>query len=88
MASMKRDAVVKVMVPKETKEKAVAALDYWGLSLTDAVNIYLTKIIEAGGIPFDLTADKFNWDDPNIPHIKINEDGTFLMPKGWEDDDD
>ncbi len=85
---MKRDTVVKAMVPKATKEAAVKALDHWGLSLTDAINIYLVKVAECGGIPFDLSTESFDWDDPSIPRAKAGKNGGLAVPKDWLDDDD
>lgn len=51
---MKRDAVVKAMVPSLTKDAAADLFSQWGLSLSDAVNVFLTQSVAVGGFPFEI----------------------------------
>ncbi|HPD97843.1 MAG TPA: type II toxin-antitoxin system RelB/DinJ family antitoxin [Synergistales bacterium] len=48
------DSSVRVRIDSETKERAVAALDRMGLSVSDAVRLLLIRIGEDGRFPFDL----------------------------------
>ncbi len=78
------DAIVVAMVPKEVKEKALAALG--GISLSDAITFYLKKVVKADGIPFDLNEETI--DTRNVPFVKMDEDGYFVEPAEWRDEDD
>lgn len=51
---MKRDAIVKAMVPSSTKAEAADLFGRWGISLSDAVNVFLTQSIAVGGFPFEI----------------------------------
>lgn len=85
---MQDEIAVKAMVPADTRAKALEVLEKVGLSLTDAINLYLVKIIEENGIPFELKDEEFDWDNPRILHPKIDQDGGVLVPRDWLDDDD
>jgi DNA-damage-inducible protein J len=52
---MKQNACVNVRVAKNVKTDAESVLSKLGLTMSDAVNIYLRQIALKGGIPFDLT---------------------------------
>ena len=43
-----------IRIDEETKKQAVELLAGLGLSLSDAVNIFLKQILLRGGIPFDV----------------------------------
>ncbi len=77
---------MRVMVPREAGEQALAVLESRGISLKDAITLYLAKIIECGEIPFDLSDEEFDWDDPSILRPKIDEDGAVLVPRDWLDE--
>lgn len=81
---MRLDTELKAMVPKELKEKALEALG--GIPLNDAITFYLKKIVEAGGIPFDL--DEESIDTSNVPFVRMDENGYFVVPAEWRDEDD
>ena len=85
---MQDEIAVKAMVPADTRAKALEVLEKVGLSLTDAINLYMVKIIEEDGIPFELKDEEFDWDSPRILHPKIDKDGGVLVPRDWLDDDD
>ena len=85
---MERDATITVPVSKVVKERAMGILDSCGITLADAISLYLARIIEAGGIPFELKRVGCYWDDPSILHPKVTEDGVVLVPRDWLDDDD
>lgn len=43
-----------IRIEEETKKQVVELLEGLGLTLSDAVNIFLKQIILRGGIPFDM----------------------------------
>ena len=49
-----RTAEVKSYVLPDVKSRAAAVYARWGMSLSDAVNTFLIKSIEVGGLPFDM----------------------------------
>ncbi|HCK99967.1 MAG TPA: type II toxin-antitoxin system antitoxin, RelB/DinJ family [Candidatus Marinimicrobia bacterium] len=51
---MSLNASVNVRVSKKVKTDAESVLSKLGLTMSDAVNIYLRQIVLNGGIPFDL----------------------------------
>lgn len=56
---------IKVRVSPQVKAEAQAVLDHWGMSMSQAVGLFLTKVADTGGIPFDLTVSPairaFEW---------------------------
>jgi len=51
---MNLNASINVRVAKKVKTKAEQVLSELGLTMSEAVNIYLRQIALRGGIPFDL----------------------------------
>ena len=49
-----RTAEVKSYVEPRIKSEASEVYARWGMSLSDAVNTFLIKSIEVGGLPFDM----------------------------------
>ena len=49
-----RTAEVKSYVEPQIKSEASEVYARWGMSLSDAVNTFLIKSIEVGGLPFDM----------------------------------
>ena len=49
-----RRAEIKTRTTDEVKKGATEVYARWGLSLNDAINTFLIKSIEVGGLPFDL----------------------------------
>lgn len=50
----KRDVESHFLTDVETLDKATEVYSYWGLSLSDAINVFLIKSIEIGGLPFEM----------------------------------
>ena len=50
----KRTATINVRIEPEVKKEAEEIFAQWGLSLSDAISLYLRKTIMTQGIPFDL----------------------------------
>lgn len=53
-AAVPRRAEIKTRTTDEVKRGATEVYARWGLSLNDAINTFLVKSIEIGGLPFDL----------------------------------
>lgn len=47
---------ISVRVDKEIKEKAEKALENMGLTISSAVNMFLTRVANEKRIPFEITA--------------------------------
>ncbi len=47
-------------VDKDVKEKAEAIFNELGLDMNTAINIFLKKVINENGIPFDFESEEFN----------------------------
>jgi len=47
-----QDVRVTIRVNRELKESAETLFDYLGLNMSNAINIFLRKAIDHGGIPF------------------------------------
>ncbi len=47
---------ISVRVDKDVKEKAEKALENMGLTLSSAINIFLTRVANEKRIPFEVTA--------------------------------
>ena len=51
---MKADAVVRARIDTATKERATAALDAMGLSVSDAIRLLMLRIAAEQRLPFDV----------------------------------
>jgi DNA-damage-inducible protein J len=57
---MKRSAVVSLRVEPGVKKDAEAMFSDLGLSLSDAVNVFLHKSLMVGGLPFEVKEERPN----------------------------
>ncbi len=51
---MRADAIVRARIPAETKDRAYAALERMGLSVSDVIRLTLMRIADEGRLPFDV----------------------------------
>jgi DNA-damage-inducible protein J len=51
---MNADAVVRARIDMATKERAAAALDAMGLSVSDAIRLLMLRIADEQRLPFDV----------------------------------
>lgn len=58
MKTSNNNAVINVRVSADVKKKSQELFDDLGLNTTTAINIFLKKAIEVGGIPFDVKKDE------------------------------
>lgn len=89
MAAM-RSAEIKTRTTDQVKADATSVYSRWGLSLSDAINIFLIKSIEVGGLPFDMRAERPSYEAlaAKAYHAKPNGDGVVVLPADWDDDDE
>ena len=73
--------------PRQIKTDAAAVYARWGVSLSDAINIFLTKSIEVGGLPFDIRPEAPTFDGLEryayLPTLDAN--GVARLPGDWDD---
>ena len=74
----------------ETKARAAEIYARWGLSLSDAINVFLVKSVEVGGLPFDMKTEAPSYDRlaARAHKAPINADGVAVLPSEWADDDE
>lgn len=51
---MTADAIIRARIDSATKQKAIAALDAMGLSVSDAIRLLMLRIAEEKRLPFEL----------------------------------
>lgn len=85
-----RTAEGKYRTSTEVKDKAAEIYARWGLSLSDAINVFLVKSIDVGGLPFPMTASMPPYEElaSRAYHAPLNEDGIAVLPADWADDDE
>ena len=72
MPTATKDAEIKFRTSAELKRQARHVYDRWGLTLSDAFNLFMRKSIEVGGLPFDLR--------PSPPHPSVGTKPFILTP--------
>ena len=72
-----------------TQIKADAAAVYarWGISLSDAINIFLAKSNEVGGLPFDMRPETPTFDglERCAYRPSLDANGVAQLPGDWDD---
>ncbi len=64
---MSNDTVVRARIDRETKERATAALEAMGLSVSDAIRLLMLRIAEEKRLPFAVRV-------PNATTVKAMEE--------------
>ena len=87
MPTMNRTAEVKTHTTAQIKAEASAVYTRWGISLSDAINIFLAKSIEVGGLPFDMHPETPTLD--RLEHYAyrptMDSNGVAQLPGDWDD---
>jgi DNA-damage-inducible protein J len=90
-----RTSMLHVRVDDELKEQASEALANFGLTVSDAVRILLTRVVNEGGLPVGLTSDPDAYDvwfrqkvheaiadpEPSIPHRDLMDEVQSLIDR-------
>lgn len=85
-----RKAEIKTRTTDRVKADATDIYSHWGLSLSDAINLFLIKSIEVGGLPFNLRIEKPTYEviSAKAYHAELNADGIAVLPSDWNDEDE
>ncbi|WP_307738693.1 type II toxin-antitoxin system RelB/DinJ family antitoxin [uncultured Parolsenella sp.] len=85
-----RTAEGKFRTSEEVKERATEIYSHWGLSLSDAINVFLVKSIDVGGLPFSMAPSSPSFEKLSARAYKapLNADGVAVLPSSWADDDE
>ena len=82
-----RSAEIKTRTTAQIKADASKVYAHWGISLSDAINIFLTKSIEVGGLPFDMRPETPTFD--GLEHYayrpSIDANGVAQLPGDRDD---
>lgn len=79
-----RTAEVKAYVMPDVKAAAAELYARWGMSLSDAVNAFLVKSVDVGGLPFDMRP---TYDPSTVLPIDARY-GSSILPSEMDDDED
>jgi addiction module antitoxin, relB/dinJ family len=84
-----RSAEIKTRTTAQIKADASKVYAHWGISLSDAINIFLTKSIEVGGLPFDMrpSAPSFDGLERYAYHPRLDPNGVATLPGDWDEDE-
>lgn len=85
-----RNVEGKYRTSSETKSRATEVFAHWGLSLSDAINVFLVKSVEVGGLPFEMRPHTPSYESLSAHAYRapLNEDGIAVLPSDWADDDE
>lgn len=87
--TLERRAEIKTRTTQDVKAGAAEIYVHWGLSLSDAINLFLVKTIEVGGLPFDLRPEQSAWPPiwDRAYRPAAYENGVALLPIDWDEDE-
>lgn len=71
---MAKTANINVRIDPETKAGAEQLFSQFGISVTDAINIFLHKSLMVGGLPFEVKSPRYN-----IETEKAMEEARLIM---------
>ena len=83
-----RTAEIKAYVLPDVKAKATEVYSHWGMSLSDAINAFLVKSIDMGGLPFDMRlSSKPHYDPASVLPVDPKW-GSSVLPADMNDNED
>lgn len=83
-----RNAEVKAYVLPDVKSQASSVYAHWGMSLSDAINAFLVKSIDVGGLPFDMRVEaKPLYDRASVLPADPRW-GSSVLPSIMDDEED
>lgn len=62
---MAKTANINIRIDPETKASAEKLFESFGITITDAINIFLRKSIMEGGLPFEVKQPRYNRETEN-----------------------
>lgn len=78
---MSADSIIRARIDSETKQRATAALDAMGLTVSDAIRLLMARIADEKRLPFAVKV-------PNATTIKAMEEIDAGGGKKFENADD
>ena len=92
---MARTSMLHIRIDDQLKAQATEKLANFGLTVSDAVRILLTRVIKEGGLPAALTADPDAYDAwfrakvqealedarPSTPHVQVMDKAQALIDR-------
>ena len=89
MPTTTRTAEVKTRTTAQIKADAAAVYAHWGISLSDAINIFLAKSIEVGGLPFGMRPETPTFDglERYAYRPTLDANGVTQLPRDWDDNE-
>ncbi len=90
-ATTARRAEGKFRTTADVKGRATEIYSHWGLTLSDAINVFLVKSIEVGGLPFEMRPTKMPSYDELVARAykaPLDDDGVPVLPAEWDDYDE
>jgi len=57
---MAKTAAISMRIDPQLKSEAETVFGRFGLSITDAINVFLHKSVMEGGLPFDVRQPRYN----------------------------
>ena len=82
-----RSAEVKGYVFPETKAQATEVYARWGMSLSDAINAFLVKSVDVGGLPFDMRVERPTYSQATVLPVDVRY-GSSVLPSDMDDEED
>lgn len=83
-----RTVEIKSYVSPDVKAKATEIYSHWGMSLSDAVNTFLIKSIDVGGLPFDMRPNESPRYDATRVMRADPRYGATILPADMNDEED
>ena len=83
-----RTAEVKGYVMPEVKSRAIDLYAHWGMSLSDAINMFLIKSLDVGGLPFEMRLYPKPVYDTNTVLPVDPRFGSSVLPIEMNDEED
>ncbi len=83
-----RTAEVKGYVLPAVKAQATELYAHWGMSLSDAINAFLVKSIDVGGLPFEMRLASGPQYDKSTVLPADPRFGSSVLPLEMDDDED
>lgn len=83
-----RTAEIKIRTTPNLKEEAKAVYANWGMTLSEAFNLFMRKSVEVGGLPFDVRPEP-SLDLSRVKVIKPDpKTGITVLPEWMDDPED
>lgn len=86
-ASTSRKVEIKTRTTNEVKRAAMDVYSHWGINLNDAINMFLVKSIEVGGLPFNLRTEvqmpSYGQLASHAYKAPLNNEGVAVLPTEW-----